>query len=84
MKSANNQQKKKKMMKMKTNMVGLRRWMDAHPRKNCAGYFVVNGKPLTHQEVVKVVDYCVSKGYRTEDELPDDELAALLNWEDKQ
>lgn len=70
-------------MKMTTNMVGLRRWMDAHPRKNCAGYFSVNGKPLTHKEVVMVVDYCVNHGYRTEEDIPDEELAMLLKWDTK-
>jgi len=68
---------------MKTDMFGLRRWMDAHPRKKLDGYFVVGKRPLTHQEVVKVVDYCVSRGYRTEDDLPDEELVKLLNLEDE-
>lgn len=69
-------------MRMKTNMAGLRRWMDAHPKKSCAGYFTVNGRDLTHNEVRMVVDYCVNHGYQTEADLPDEELAALLKWED--
>lgn len=67
---------------MKTNMFGLWRWMAAHPRKNYAGYFSVNGKPLSHQEVIKVVNYCVNHGYQTECDIPDEELAQLLGWED--
>ena len=66
---------------MKTNMVGLQRWISQHPRKNCAGYFSVNGRPLTHKEVITVVDYCVNHGYKTEADIPDEELAALLKWD---
>lgn len=65
-------------MKVVTNMRGLSRWITAHPRKNLYGFFTVNGKPLTHEQVLKVVSYCVKKGYETEENLPDNELTELL------
>lgn len=61
-------------------MVGLQRWIAAHPKKNLKGFFTCNGRELTHNEVRLVVDYAVNHGYRTEADIPDEEVAALLKW----
>lgn len=66
--------------RIKTNMVGLMKWIAAHPRKNLAGYFSCDGRDLTHNEVKLVVDYAVCHGYETEADIPDDELENLLKW----
>lgn len=68
---------------MKTDMFGLYRWILAHPRKSVAGYFTINGRPLTHKEVVTVVEYACKHGYQTEEDIPDEELKALLKWDTK-
>lgn len=67
-------------MKMTTNMAGFQRWIVAHPRKRLTGYFLVNGKPLSHDEVIKIVNYAVEHGYRTEADIPDNEIAEVLKW----
>jgi len=59
-------------------MRGFQRYMKAHPKKNLAGYFTVGDRELTHNEVVKIVNYAVEKGYRTEADIPSEELANLL------
>ena len=70
-------------MTMKTNMIGLMKWIAAHPRKNLAGFFSCNGRELTHNEVKLVVDYAVKNGYKTEADIPDEEVAALLKWDEQ-
>lgn len=59
-------------------MKGFQQWMKAHPKKNLAGYFSIGGRELTHNEVVKIVNYAVEKGYRTDADIPGEELAILL------
>ena len=66
---------------MKTSMIGLQRWIVGHPRKRVDGFFTFEGRRLSHDECVKVVNYAVSKGYKTEDDIPDDEVKQLLNWD---
>ena len=61
-------------------MKGFQRWMKEHPRKNTSGYFRFGGRELTHEEVKKVVDYAVEKGYRTDADIPANEVLQLLNW----
>ena len=65
-------------MKIRTNMRGFQKWMKAHPKKNLAGCFHVGDRDLTHNEVVKIVNYAVEKGYRTDADIPGEELAKLL------
>jgi len=60
-------------------MKGLKRWMKENPNKNYEGYFDIDGKPLTHDQVVLIVNYALAKGYETEADIPDEELADLLN-----
>ena len=55
--------------------------MKAHPKKNLAGYFSIGDRELTHNEVVKIVNYAVEKGYRTDADIPGEELAKLLEDE---
>lgn len=59
-------------------MRGFKKWMDAHPRKDLSGSFVVNGRDMTNAEVRRVVSYAVEQGYETEADIPSDELAKLL------
>ena len=56
--------------------------MKAHPKKNLAGYFSIGDRVLKHNEVVKIVNYAVEKGYRTEADIPSEELANLLEDEE--
>ncbi len=65
---------------MKTDMVGLQRWIRTHPRKRVDGFFTLNGRELSHNECKKVVDYAVAKGYKTEEDIPDEEIIKLLGW----
>jgi len=65
-------------MKITTNMKGFQRWMKEHPRKRTDGFFTFGGKALTHEQVKKVVNYAVEKGYRTEADIPANEVARLL------
>lgn len=69
-------------MKITTNMKGFQKWMKAHPKKNLAGYFAIGDRELTHNEVVKIVNYAVEKGYRTDADIPSVELEQLLEVND--
>jgi len=59
-------------------MKGFQRYMKANPKKNLDGYFNIGDRELTHNEVVKIVNYAVEKGYRTDADIPGEELAKLL------
>lgn len=67
-----------KTVKITTCMRGLKKWIDAHPRKNLRGFFTLNGRDMTDKEVRRVVSYAVEKGYDTEEDIPSEELALLL------
>lgn len=64
--------------KIKTSMRGFKQWMDAHPRKNLSGYFSFNGRDMTDAEIRRVVTYAVENGYKTDADIPSEELALLL------
>lgn len=66
------------MIQMKTNMKGFQRWMKEHPRKRVDGYFYLGDREMTHEEIKKMVDYAVLMGYRTEADIPENELAIVL------
>lgn len=66
-------------VKMTTNMKGFQRWMKEHPRKRVDGYFNLGGREMTHEEIVKMVDYAVLMGYRTEADIPEEELVKMLD-----
>lgn len=51
-------------------------------RKNLHGFFSVNGRTLTNAEVRKVVEYGIKKGYKTNEDIPTEEVIKLLGWED--
>lgn len=65
---------------MKTDMLGLQRWIQTHPRRRIDGYFTLNGHEFSHNEAVKVVNYAVEKGYKTEEDIPDEGIIKLLGW----
>lgn len=52
-------------------------------RKNLNGFFMVNGRYLTDDEVRKVVEYGISKGYETNKEFTDEEIINLLGWKNE-
>lgn len=64
--------------KIKTSMRGFKKWMDAHPRKNLSGYFSLGGRDMTDAEIRRMVTYAVEKGYKTEADIPSEELALLI------
>lgn len=68
-------------MKMATNLAGLKRFAW---RKNLRGYFIHNGRELSDAEVRRVVEYGISKGYRTEADIPEDEVNQLLGIKEEQ
>ena len=59
-------------------MKGFQLWMKRHPRKRTDGYFAFGGKELTHEQVKKIVDYAVMKGYRTDADIHANEVVELL------
>ena len=65
--------------KIRTCMKGFQRWIDAHPKKNLRGFFSVDGRDMSHDEVKRVVAYAVEKGYETEADIPSEELEELLD-----
>ena len=67
-----------KTFKITTCMLGFKKWMDDHPRKNLRGYFTVDGHDMTNEEVRRVVSYAVEKGYETEANISSEELNQLL------
>lgn len=69
-------------MKITTNMRGFQNWMKRNPRKRTDGFFTFMGKELNHNQVKAMVDYAVEKGYRTEADIPADEIVKLLGWEE--
>lgn len=70
------------MAKITTNMKGFQRWMKEHPRKRTDGFFTFGGKALRHEQVKKLVDYAVEKGYKTDADIPGDEIVKLLGLEE--
>lgn len=69
-------------MKITTNMKGFQRWMKEHPRERTDGFFTFRGKELSHEQVKKMVNYAVEKGYKTEDDIPENEIVNLLGLEE--
>lgn len=61
---------------IKTNLLGLRKWAW---RKKLDGFFSVNGKELTDEQVRKMVDWAISKGYVYDADIPVNEVIELLN-----
>lgn len=61
-----------------TNMKGFQNWMKEHPRKRVDGFFSFGGKEMTHEQIKRVVDYAVEKGYRTEADVPAEEIEELI------
>lgn len=62
-------------MKIKTSLAGLRKFFW---RKNLGGFFSYKGRKLSDAEVRRIVEYGISKGYETEDDIPDEEVEELL------
>ena len=59
-------------------MRGFQRWMKHHPKKRTDGYFSFMGKELKHEQIKRIVDYAVEKGYLTDADIPGEEIEKLL------
>lgn len=70
-------------MKITTNMRGFQRWMKEHPRKRTDGFFTFGGKELTHEQIKRIVDYAVKRGYQTDADIPTNEVERLLKEQNK-
>lgn len=62
--------------RIKTSLKGLKRWAW---EKNLDGLFSVNGISLTDEQVRKMVDWAINKGYEYDSDIPCDEVVELLN-----
>lgn len=65
-------------MKLTTNMKGLQKFHELHPHKSLKGYFTLDGRELTHREVLTIVNYAVEHGYETEADIPEEELNTIF------
>ena len=65
-----------------TNMKGFQNWMKRNPRKRTDGFFSFRGMELKHEQIKRIVDYAVEKGYRTDADIPGEEVIELLNYEE--
>lgn len=52
-------------------------------KKKLDGFFSINGRYLSDTEVRKLVEYGISKGYETNEDIPIDEALKVLGWNDK-
>ena len=68
-------------MKVKTNMAGLMRWHRNHPRKPLDGFFAVDGKALTHNQVLAALEYAIEHICKTEDDIPSDIVEKIVKGE---
>lgn len=68
---------------LKTDMRGFRLWMKKHPRKRTDGFFSFGGKELTHEQIKRIVDYAVKRGYQTDADIPTNEVERLLKEQNK-
>lgn len=68
-------------MIMKTDMVGLMRWHRNNPRKSLDGYFIHDGKALTHNQVLAALEYAIEHNCRTEQDIPMDIVEKIIKGE---
>lgn len=64
--------------KIKTNMRGFQKWMNANKNKNLTGFFSIGGKDLKDRKVRLAVNYAVRKGYKYDSDIPVEELERLF------
>lgn len=69
------------MASMKTNMAGLMRWHRNNPRKRLDGYFTVDGKSLTHNQVLAALEYAIEHNCKTEQDIPSDIVEKIVKGE---
>lgn len=67
------------MASMKTDMAGLMRWHRNNPRKRLDGYFTVDGKSLTHNQVLAALEYAIEHNCKTEQDIPSDIVEKIVN-----
>lgn len=49
-------------------------------KKKLDGFFSINGRYLSDSEVRKLVEYGISKGYETNEDIPVEEAIEVLGW----
>lgn len=50
-------------------------------KKKLDGFFNINGRYLSDPEVRKLVEYGISKGYETNEDIPVEEAIKILGWD---
>ncbi len=68
-------------MIMKTDMAGLMRWHRKNPSKRLDGYFIHDGKELTHNQVLAALEYAIEHNCRTEQDIPTDIVEKIVKGE---
>ena len=68
-------------MTIKINMAGLMRWHRNNPRKRLDGYLTVDGKDLTHNQVLAALEYAIEHNCRTEQDIPTDIVEKIVKGE---
>lgn len=67
--------------KISVDLKGLRQFAW---RKRLHGFFSINGQPLSDSEVRKLVEYGISKGYKTNEDIPINEALEVLGWNNEE
>ncbi len=68
-------------MKVTTNMAGFMRWHRNNPRKRLDGFFTVDGKALTNNQVLAALEYAIEHNCRTEQDIPTDIVEKIVKGE---
>lgn len=63
--------------KITVSLKGLRKFAW---RKRLDGFFSINGQSLSDSEVRKLVEYGISRGYETNEDIPAEEAIRVLGW----
>ena len=62
-------------------MAGLMLWHRNHPRKRLDGFFTVDGKALTHNQVLATLEYAIEHNCKTEQDIPSDIVEKIIKGE---
>lgn len=65
-------------MTITLNLTKLMKQIKRHPKRNMEGYFLIEGQPMTHEEVIKTVFHAVTEEYDFEANIPEVELKAFF------
>lgn len=59
-------------------MKGMMEYIQQHPRKNYKGFFNLGNKPMTDKQVRMIVRYAVGKGYKYDEDIPEEEAEMVM------